>query len=67
MSELIGYLKPDFNCCNSFALSLDDKITPGTESLLSVIPNVDAWFALVLDYITQFADQVENVINFTIN
>ena len=28
--QLIVLLKPDFNCCNSFALSWVDKVTTGT-------------------------------------
>ena len=28
--QLIVLLKPEFNCCNSFALSWADKVTIGT-------------------------------------
>ena len=35
--QLIVLLKPDFNCCNRFALSLVDEVTTGTQSFVSVI------------------------------
>ena len=47
-------LKPDFNCCNSFALSWVDKVTTGTESFVSVILNFVSPF---VEEITQSSDQ----------
>ena len=38
--QLITLLKPDFNCCNNFALSCVDKVTTGTYNSASVIANV---------------------------
>ena len=32
--------QPDYNCGNSFALSLVDKVTTGTERFVSVFVNV---------------------------
>ena len=55
--QLIVRFNPDFNCCNSFAISSVDKVTTGTWSFVSVIANFAAWFAAALD-VTQFADQV---------
>ena len=51
-------LNPDFNFCGNFALSWVDKVTARRQSFVSVIANVIAWFALILDK-TQFADQVK--------
>ena len=45
------------NCCNSFPLSSVDKVTTGTQSFVSLIGNVAAWFSATPD-ITKFADQV---------
>ena len=42
-------MNPDFNCCNSFALSSVGKVTNGTENFVSVIEDVAAWFAAALD------------------
>ena len=38
--QLINFLKPDFSCCNNFALSCVDKVTTGTYNFVSVIANV---------------------------
>ena len=54
-------------CCNNFALSWVDKVITETESFVSVIENVVPWFVTSVKTITQFADQVKNEINFTIN
>ena len=48
-------MNPDFNCCNSFVLSLVDKVTTGRSSFVSVIGKV---VTLSPSEITQFADQV---------
>ena len=40
---LVAYLKPNFNCCNSFAISWVDKVTTRTQSFISVIANVVAF------------------------
>ena len=40
--QLIVLLKPNFNCCNSFASSGIDKITIGTIHFVSVIASVPA-------------------------
>ena len=34
------FLKSDFNCCNSFALSGVDTVKTGTKCFVSVIANV---------------------------
>ena len=49
-------LQPDFNCCNSFALSWVDKVTTGTLNFVSDIANFDD---LVAEEITQFSDNVK--------
>ena len=51
---LIVFLKPDFNCWSNFALSWVDKVTTGTQSFVSVIPNLPALVELV---ITQVDDR----------
>ena len=38
--QLITLLKPDFNCCNNFALSCVHKVITGTYNFVSVIANV---------------------------
>ena len=48
-------MNPDFNCCNSFVLSLVDKVTTGRSSFVSVIGKV---VTLSPSEIAQFADQV---------
>ena len=48
-------MNPDFNCCNSFVLSLVDKVTTGRSSFVSVHGKV---VTLSPSEITQFADQV---------
>ena len=48
-------MNPDFNCCNSFVLSLVDKVTTGRSSFVSVIGK---GVTLSPSEITQFADQV---------
>ena len=48
-------MNPDFNCCNSFVLSLVDKVKTGRSSFVSVIGKV---VTLSPSEITQFADQV---------
>ena len=50
-------MNPDFNCCNSFALSSLTKVTPGTSSFVLVIEIVVFWFSAALDT-TQFSGQV---------
>ena len=42
--QLIFLVKPDFNCCNNFALSWNDKVTTETQSFVSVIAYVVSWF-----------------------
>ena len=54
--KLITFLKPDFNCCNNFALSCVDKVTTVTYNFVSVILNVPAPVELV---ITQVDDHVK--------
>ena len=54
--QLIVLLKPDFNCCNSFALSWIDKVIAGKDSFACAILN----FAIpVAEEITQSSDQVK--------
>ena len=53
--RLIVLLKPDFNFCINFALSLVDKVTTGPSSFVSVIAKVVTLFTFEM---TQFADQV---------
>ena len=43
---IIFFFKPDFNCCNSFALSWVDDITTGTLCFVSVIANIAAFASL---------------------
>ena len=40
---LVAYFKPNFNCCNSFAIFWVDKVTTRTQSFISVIANVVAF------------------------
>ena len=54
--QLIVFQKPDFTCCNTFALSWVDKVTNETLSLVSVIANVVAFVSLENTY---FSDQVK--------
>ena len=37
--QLITLLKPDFSCCNNFALSYVFKVTSGTYNFASVTAN----------------------------
>ena len=53
--QLIVFLKPDFTSCNSFTLSLVDKITKEAQSF---VPLVTRFVGLVAEEITQFADQI---------
>ena len=53
--RLIVLLKPDYNCCNSFALSWVGKITTRTRSVVSVIANFSTPAESV---ITQVDEQV---------
>ena len=62
----VVFLKPDFNCYNSFALSWVDKVTTWTQSFVSVIANVVAWFVVVPDDAIQLRMKM-NEIDFTIN
>ena len=48
------FLKPDFNCCTSFALSWVDKVATRTYSFVFVIANVPA---VIESVITQVNDQ----------
>ena len=50
------FFKPDFNCCNSFALSWVDNITTGTLCFVSVIANIAAFASLNK---THLLDQVK--------
>ena len=43
--QLIDLLKPDFNCCNSFALYWLDKVTTVTYNFVSVVLNFVSWVA----------------------
>ena len=54
---LIALLDPDFNCCNSFALSWVERVTAGTLRFAIVIASVIALFA---SKITQFSDQLKS-------
>ena len=56
-------MKPDFRCCNNFALSWVDEVTTGTQNFVPVLENVAPWFALLVDTVTQFADQVEIILS----
>ena len=52
-------LKPDFNCCNIFALLWVDKVTTDkVTSFASVIVIFVAWFATAPNNVTQSAEQV---------
>ena len=42
--QVVLLSKPDFNFCNSLALSWVDKVTTGTKSFESLILNVGTWF-----------------------
>ena len=44
--QVVVLLKPDCNCCNSFALSWVHKVTTGTWSFVSIIGNVVAFFVI---------------------
>ena len=52
-------LKPDFSYNSKFALRLINKIATGMESFVSVVASVGAWFRVVWDAKTQYADQVK--------
>ena len=52
--QLIVLLKPDFNCCNRFALSWVDEVTTGTQSFVSVIAK---FVSFVWFYKTLFSGQ----------
>ena len=39
-------------------MSSVDKVTTGKQGFVSVFANVDAWFTIFLDDITQFPDHV---------
>ena len=54
---MIVRLNPDFNCCNSLALSWVHKVTTGTQSFASVITNV-VFLLLASLNVTKFGDQV---------
>ena len=56
ISGLIVRLNPDFDCCNSFALSQVDKVTTAAECFVIVSGNVIACLVAAFG-ITQFADQ----------
>ena len=43
--QLIVLLKPDSNYFKSFMLSWVDKVTTGRWSFVSIVVNVDSWFA----------------------
>ena len=51
--QLITFLKPDFNCCNSLALPCVDKVTTGTYNFVSVIANVPAPVELVITQVDE--------------
>ena len=55
--QLILHLHLNFNCCNSFALSLIDKVITGIKNFVSVVASVVSWFATVSNDRTQFADK----------
>ena len=54
--QLIVFVKLNFNFSISFALSWVDKVATGKQSLVSIIENNVAWFALLVP-IMQFLDQ----------
>ena len=54
---VIVLLKSDFTFSSSFALSLVDEVTPGTEGFVSVNENVTPWSATLVITITDFLDQ----------
>ena len=45
--QLVVLLKPDYNCCNNFALSWVDKVLTWTQSRVLFIANDAFWFALL--------------------
>ena len=62
---LVVYLKPNFNCCNSFAISGVDKVTTRTQSFISAIANFVAFVSLdnihLLDQIKLISQLIKNI------
>ena len=55
--------KPDFNCCNSFALSWIDKVATGTQIFVPVIVNVGYWPTVGSSVMKHLAGQVRIRLN----
>ena len=55
--------KPDFNCCNSFALSWIDKVATGTQVFVPVIVNVGYWPTVGSSVMKHLAGQVRIRLN----
>ena len=51
---LIVLLKSDFNCWSSFALSLVEKVTNGTQSFVQILADVPAPVELAIKQVDEY-------------